>query len=72
MLGAGQLRLGRLGEVRQPFDGGHTGAPFQPGRERLAQHPGAGGLGDPGGGGQPGVSGGVAADQDDRRLTGTQ
>ena len=52
MLGAVQLGRGGLGEVRQPLDGGDTGAAFQPRRECLAQQPGAGRLGDPRGRGQ--------------------
>ena len=40
----GQLRRRHLGQVGQPVDGREPGAALQPGRERLAQQPRAGGT----------------------------
>ncbi len=70
--GTGQLLLGSLGEIRQALDRGDSRPPFQPGRERLTQHPGTGGLGEADCGRQTRVPGRVPTDENCRRRPGSQ
>ena len=68
----GQLGDGELGQVGEPFDRRQPGAPFEVGRERLAEQAGVGGLGRPGRGSQPAGSQRATAEEEGGRLTGPQ
>ena len=72
MTDTGELDLRGLREIGQPFHRGHSRPAFESGGERLAQHPCTRGVGGPYRGGQTRHPGGIAADEDDRRLTGAQ
>ena len=71
---AGARELGRreLREVREPVEGWEPGAALEAGRERLAEHLGAGLGGDPGRGPQPALAYRRATEQQRDRLPGPE
>jgi hypothetical protein len=70
MAGAVELSDGGLTEIGDTLGRGNPGPALQPGRERLAEQPGAELCRQPGRGGEPVGTGSVAPDEDDCRLAG--